>query len=331
MNDRKEQSSRLSAAVEATSILWRQRFAEFTQESEGEAHISNAEIEHLPIGQRNGRFYGRFFPLLEKLTALFVDTYRRYFKLALANPQECGADSHEWACNKLLADTGPAFEWIQDWFALACDGENRYVRRAGSIPFAPGETASISIAIETLPSLQPESWRAPCWTFLVSPIMGIVHLREENVPNTQSDERLSAAHTRLLFKGTRTLFIQKLRAEIETARNEETAAAGAIATNSAPEEIKAGKRSEPKIQPKGFEGLGQKHLHLSRYAPLLTDKQWMAFSLKHEYECGPAEIASRMRIDRKTAYEHLAAASRKINETYSNDKHKAEGAKNSPE
>jgi predicted DNA-binding protein (UPF0251 family) len=54
----------------------------------------------------------------------------------------------------------------------------------------------------------------------------------------------------------------------------------------------------------------------------------MAFSLKHEYELGLAEIASRMKIDRKTAYEHLEAARTKIDQGTSNERFKARRAKN---
>lgn len=333
MNDRKEQSSRLSAAVEAMGILWGQRFGEFTQESEGEAHITNAEIERLPISQRNGRFYGRFFPLLEKLAVLFVETYRRYFKLALANPDECGSDSHEWAWNHLRARNGLAIEWIEDWFVLACDGENRYVRRIASIPFVPGKAGTVSIPMEMPTSLQLRSWYAPCWTFLVSPLMGIVHLRTENMPETDSDERLSAAHNRLLFKGIRNLFLHKLRAEIETARNEEIAAAGAIANPSAASESSAGKRRSTKPRPKGFEGL-RKQRDLSQYDQYmdgLTEKQRMALSLRLEYGCRPGEIAVRMGISRKTAWGHIQAAQTKIDQLRSNDKHKAQRSKHGSE
>jgi len=60
----------------------------------------------------------------------------------------------------------------------------------------------------------------------------------------------------------------------------------------------------------------------------LTDKQQLAFSLKHEYGLGLAKIAERMEIDRKTAYEHLEAASRKIDQGSSNERHKSRRAKN---
>src|SRR5262249_44827712 len=76
----------------------------------------------------------------------------------------------------------------------------------------------------------------------------------------------------------------------------------------------------PKYWLKGIEGLGPKKTDLSEYMDSLTDKQRLAFSLKNEYGLGPAEVASRMGLDRKTAYEHLEAANRKINQAYSNAK-----------
>ena len=43
-----------------------------------------------------------------------------------------------------------------------------------------------------------------------------------------SEEKLGKAHTRLLLKGARRVFLWDLGAAIETVQNEETAAAGAI-------------------------------------------------------------------------------------------------------
>ena len=54
----------------------------------------------------------------------------------------------------------------------------------------------------------------------------------------------------------------------------------------------------------------------------LTEKQRLAFSLKCEYRLGLTEIASRMGLNRKTAYEHIEAAQRKIDQVHSNEKHK---------
>lgn len=88
---------------------------------------------------------------------------------------------------------------------------------------------------------------------------------------------------------------------------------------------------KPKHWSKGIKGLGPKVTDLSQYMHLLTDKQWMALSLKLEYGLGPVEIASRMGIDRKTVSEHLAAADKRIREAYSSERHKAVRAKNEPD
>jgi hypothetical protein len=84
-------------------------------------------------------------------------------------------------------------------------------------------------------------------------------------------------------------------------------------------------------RPKGFEGLPSKKLNLSRYMENLTEKQWMAFSLKNEFGLGLAEIAWRMELDRKTAYEHIQAANRKIDQDRSWEKRRTKRGKTSPE
>jgi len=93
----------------------------------------------------------------------------------------------------------------------------------------------------------------------------------------------------------------------------------------------AGGPKRPKHWLKGFDGLGPKVTDLSEYMLGLTERQYMAFSLKNEFEVKPSEIAARMGLDRKTAYEHLNAANRRIEQTLSNDKRKALRAKNTPE
>jgi len=87
---------------------------------------------------------------------------------------------------------------------------------------------------------------------------------------------------------------------------------------------------KPKHWLKGTQGLARK-ADLSRYMQGLTEKQQLAASLKWEYLLGLGEIASRMGIDRKTAFEHIHAAKRKMEEGFSNEKHKVDGAKNTSE
>lgn len=111
-------------------------------------------------------------------------------------------------------------------------------------------------------------------------------------------------------------------------RNEETAAAGAIAANSSTAQMQETKqlRASKRYQSKGVEGLARK-ADFSQYMDSLTEKQQLAFSLKFEYELGLAEIASRMGIDRKTAYGHIEAAKAKVDQARSGDKRKATRAR----
>jgi DNA-directed RNA polymerase specialized sigma24 family protein len=116
----------------------------------------------------------------------------------------------------------------------------------------------------------------------------------------------------------------ELGAAIVKVRNEEIAAAGAIPTDNLAAPLTGGKRQ------RGVEGL-QKKTDLSQYLHALTEKQQLAFSLKYEYGIGPAEIALRMEIDRKTAYEHIQAAEKKIGHGRSSEKRKRNRAKGESE
>jgi hypothetical protein len=287
------------------------------------ALAANSEIKIRPISLRTGPFHSHLVPLLKDLAALLAGTYRRYFKLALAHPQQTGRDPHEWALHQLEAAVSVTLEWIRNWYMLACDGSNQYMQPVGSVPFQPGQTVSMSIPLKPPEIASPESWRAPAWLFAVGLVVGIGPLKTKNVPPRDSEEKLSAAHTRLLLKGARRVFLWKLGAEIETVRNEEIAAAGAIPA----EPVSAERRERKSRQPKGFEGLPQKELDLSRYMVNLTEKQRAAFSLKYEYGLGLEEIASRMNLNRKTAYEHIEAANKKVGQLRSKEKRQANRAK----
>jgi DNA-directed RNA polymerase specialized sigma24 family protein len=78
---------------------------------------------------------------------------------------------------------------------------------------------------------------------------------------------------------------------------------------------------------KGMEGLKRKKFDFSKYMHSLTDKQELAFSLKNEYGLPLAEVASRMGVDRKTAWEHIQAAATKIDHVRSGEKRRANRAK----
>jgi hypothetical protein len=225
-----------------------------------------------------------------------------------------------------------AFEWIRNWYMLACDGSNQYMQPVGSVPFQPGETASISIPVNPPEIAPPKSWRAPAWLFAVGPMVGIGPLKTKHVPANNKEETLSAAHTRLLLKGVRRVFLGMLGAAINTVRNEEIAAAAAFPSSSLlVHTSESENRKRGKHQPAGTEGLGQKEADLSQWTLGMTDKQQLAFSLKYEYGLRLTEIASRMGIDRTTAREHLDAANRKLNQDRAFEKRRANRSKNNKE
>lgn len=92
-----------------------------------------------------------------------------------------------------------------------------------------------------------------------------------------------------------------------------------------------GGRKKTKHWLKGTKGLGPKKQDYSRYMDSLTEKQQQALSLRLEYRLGLAEVASRMGINRKTAYEHIEAASRKVDQVCSADKHRRNQSKTTQE
>jgi hypothetical protein len=87
---------------------------------------------------------------------------------------------------------------------------------------------------------------------------------------------------------------------------------------------------KPKHWLKGTQGLTRK-ADLSLYKNGLTERQELAFSLKWEYGLGLTEIASRMGINHKTAYEHIEAAKKKMEEAISNEKSIVDRAKSGPD
>ncbi len=321
----------LTPALEAIASLLLQELNQIFSSGGMAALSAHAEIELAPVKQKTGPFYRYFLPWRKDLVSLLAESYRRYFKLALAHPRQAGSDPDKWAWSQLQPAVGATLEWIRDWYILACDGENQYVRHMGSTEFVPGQTVSLSIPLTAPPFPPPESWRAPAWLFQISlAFVGVGPLKEKHVPARDSEQKLGAAHTRLLLKGARRVFLWELGAAIERVRNEETAAAGAI-----PAATVGGQTSESNKAPKhwleGVKGLGPKMIDLSKYMDNLTEKQRFAFSLKCEYGLGLAEIASRMGLDRKTAYEHIEAARRKIDQVRSSEKRKANRAKGTPE
>jgi len=222
--------SNFTPALEAIGNLLLQELNGVFSSGELAAMRAHDEIELRLINQKRGHFYWHFLPLRKDLVSRLANSYRRYFKLALTHPRQAGRDPHQWAWGHLQPAVRAALEWIRDWYVLACDGENQYVRHTGRIEFVPGQTSSsLSIPLTVPPFPPPKSWHAPAWLFAIAPLLGIGPLKTKNVPANDSDERLSMAHTRLLLKGARWMFLSELGATIERVRNEETAAAGEIA------------------------------------------------------------------------------------------------------
>lgn len=323
---------RLTPALSAIQNLLEGGFSAIDSESGRDALIANTEVEHAEPIRKRAIFFCHFLPLRQRMIALLAETYRKYFKLALAHARTHEDAPEIWAWIQLQPAVGAALVWMREWYILACDGENQSVRQVGSVDFAPGQTVSVSIPTN-VPPLSTSSWRAPAWLFGVSiALFGVGRMKEKNVPSCDSEHRLGDAHTRLLFKGARRVFLWALGAAIETVQNEETAAAGAIHIEPLYREAHIpNDRNSSTHRPKGTEGLVQKKSNLSQYMGGLTEKQQMAISLKYEYELGLEEIASRMGITRKTAYEHIKAASKKIEQTRSGEKRRAHGSKHPSE
>jgi hypothetical protein len=329
-NRRGTPQSKFTLALEAIGNLALRDLGEMFSGGQMAAMIAHDEIELAPIYRNTAIFYRHFLPLRTNLISLFADSYRRYFKLALAHPRQAGNDSDKWAWSQLQPAIDETLEFIRDWYMLACDGAKQYVQHDGSTEFVHGQTVSSSIPTTVPPFPPTKSWRAPAWLFQVSiALVGVGPLKTEHVPATDSDQKLGAAHTRLLLKGARRVFLWELAAAFERVRNEETAAAGAISAETI-DGGQTGRPKKPKHWLKGTEGLNPK-ADLSQYKQGLTEKQELAFSLKYEYQVGPAELAARMGIDRKTAHEHIEAADRKIKQLHSGEKRKANRAKSTPD
>jgi predicted DNA-binding protein YlxM (UPF0122 family) len=283
---------------------------------------------------RSAFFYRTFLPLRAEMIALLAASYRQYFKIALAHPSDTGEHPELWAWIQLQPAIHAAIQWIRDWYVLACDGENRKLVTLGNVPVLPGQTTvTTEIHLSKLtspPSASP--WRAPACLFGVSlALYGIGMLKPNHVPSRETAERLGPSHSRLLLKGAKRLFLWELEKTVETVRNEEIAAAGAIPSKTADGQKDELNKRNSKSSLKGLDGLSHKSVDLSQYMHNLTEKQQLALSLRLEYELSLGEVASRMGLDRKTAYEHIEAAKRKIDQAHSREKSKARHPKRKDE
>ena len=322
----------LMVAVEAINNLTAQELGECFDSGQHVAQMAHDEIDLAPIERRPGIFYRQLVLWRRNLVSALSNSYRWYFKLALAHRHETGSYPDQWAWQAIQPAIRFTLEQLHDWYILACDGENQYVQKvsSGSISFVPGGTVSIPISLSPQPIPSTKSWRAPSWLFQVAPTLGFIRpLKSKHVPDIDSNDKLGAAHSRLVLKLARRVLLWELGASIDKVRNEEIATASATPSQA----VDAGatgtaEHRKPKNWLRGIEGLTRK-ADLSRYKQGLTEKQELAFSLKYEYQIGPTEIAARMGIDRKTLAEHLDAADRKIKQLHSSEKRKRNRAKSS--
>lgn len=197
------------------------------------AIAAHSEIKRRPVFEKSAAFYRAFLPLRAQMVALLADTYRRYFKLGLAHPSQSEGDPRRWAWIQLQPAVFAVLRWMQDWYILACDGENQSTCQIAVVEVKPGQTtiAPIPIPEAHFPARAP--WRAPSWLFGVSLVFfGIDILKPHHVPDRQSEEKLGLSHSRLLLKGAKRVLLHELRIVLNTVSNEEIAAAAATRAES---------------------------------------------------------------------------------------------------
>lgn len=228
MTTRKNKNGRLGPALEAARQLWRDDFNGLRLAGNTEALSAYAEIERTPLPRKVDVFFRRHFPLRSESVGFLAEMYRRFFRVAIAHPGETDPNTHQWAWEQLQPSVRVTVEWIRNWYALACDGENERLRHIGSAEFEPNQTVSIDVRLD-VPSLPVARWCAPSWLFQVSWLFaGIQQMRSDHVPDTNTEKRLNRAQTRLLLTGARRAFLLQLRGAIERVRNEETIVAVAV-------------------------------------------------------------------------------------------------------
>ena len=85
--------SHLTQALEAIGNLTLQGMNEIFSSGRMAALHANDEIERTPVPRnKTGPFYRHFLLLQNSIVILLADIYRRYFKVALANPRQVGRD-----------------------------------------------------------------------------------------------------------------------------------------------------------------------------------------------------------------------------------------------
>lgn len=69
-------------------------------------------------------------------------------------------------------------------------------------------------------------------------MFGVGLMKQEHIPNKESEEKLGPTHTRLLLKGAKRVFLWELQKELQIIANEEIAAAGAVRTETSQNSIR---------------------------------------------------------------------------------------------
>jgi hypothetical protein len=249
----------LKLALAAINNQTRQELNGIFSKGQMTALSAHHQIKITPINQKTDSFYRYLLPLRELLSSLLANSYRMYFNLALTHQRQAGHNPDEWARFHLQPAIVATVEWLRDWYILACDGDNQWVRNVASTEFVTGQTVLLPISITAPPLPSPKSWRAPAWLFEISlVVLGIGVLKSQHVPPTDSEQKLGASHTRLLLKGARRVFLWQLEDLLERARNEEIAAASAIPI----EEESRGKRRP--IKRRGWQDREQLYIAIQK-------------------------------------------------------------------
>src|SRR5713101_8260793 len=106
----------LTPALKAIGELFEDGFAQLNHLGGTEALMAHGEIERMPVGHKTSPFFRHFLPLRRDMVVLLADSYRRYFKLALAHVSQAGGDSDKWAWGQLRPAVSVALDWIPDWY-----------------------------------------------------------------------------------------------------------------------------------------------------------------------------------------------------------------------
>lgn len=221
------------AGFEAAARLLQHEYAEMQLKVTLEAHATHSVIENAEARRKSREFYQRLLLWRAKLVSVLSEAYRRFLKLALAQPERIGGDTAVWAWERLQPAIRASVDEIREWTLLACEGANRAVRPIGTMEsVGEGQTTKLRIALPLPPAQRWKAWRAPAWLFLhYAAVSGIGPLKTHHAAAQAGDDgRLGAAQTRLILGGLRRIFLAELYDAVVRIRDEELALAAATPT-----------------------------------------------------------------------------------------------------